>query len=100
MDIGKRIIELREQRNITTNRLAYLSGLSQSFLRSVELGEKNISVSNLAIICTALNVTLCEFFNDSHIDTTDKELTILINKLTCQQRTSLLQFLRSILPSK
>ena len=37
MEIGKRIIDLREQKGWTTNRLANQCGLSQSFLRSVEL---------------------------------------------------------------
>ncbi len=39
MEIGKRITQLRENRGWTTNRLANLCGLSQSFLRAVELGE-------------------------------------------------------------
>ena len=40
MDVGKRIAQLREARGWTTNRLANMCGLSQSFLRAVELGEK------------------------------------------------------------
>ena len=47
MEVGMRIVELRHQRGITTNKLANLCGLSQSFVRSVEIGEKNISVENL-----------------------------------------------------
>lgn len=31
MDIGDRIIELREEKGLSTNRLANLCGLSQSF---------------------------------------------------------------------
>ena len=38
--IGARIAHLREAKGLTTNRLANNCGLSQSFLRSVELGEK------------------------------------------------------------
>ena len=59
MEIGERIIALREAKGWTTNRLANQCGLSQSFLRSVELGEKGISVENLALICGALG----EFYN-------------------------------------
>ena len=47
MEIGKRIAALRETKGWTTNRLANQCGLSQSFLRSVELGEKGISVESL-----------------------------------------------------
>ena len=49
MDVGKRIAQLREARGWTTNRLANMCGLSQSFLRAVELGEKGISVENLQV---------------------------------------------------
>lgn len=51
MDVGVRITTLRNQRGITTNRLATLCGLSQSFVRSVELGEKGITVDNLELLC-------------------------------------------------
>lgn len=53
MDVGKRIAQLREARGWTTNRLANMCGLSQSFLRAVELGEKGISVENLQVVCAA-----------------------------------------------
>ena len=50
MDVGKRIIALREEKGWTTNRLANQCGLSQSFVRSVELGERGISVEKLSLI--------------------------------------------------
>ena len=62
MDIGKRIISLREQKGWTTNRLANMSGVSQSFLRAVELGQKGISVESLSAVCWALGVSLETFF--------------------------------------
>lgn len=61
MDIGKRIISLREQKGWTTNRLANMSGVSQSFLRAVELGQKGISVESLSAVCWALGVSLETF---------------------------------------
>ncbi len=63
MEIGRRITQLREGKGWTTNRLANLCGLSQSFLRSVELGEKGVSVENLGLICDALGVSLRGFFD-------------------------------------
>ena len=45
MEVGMRIVELRHQRGITTNKLANLCGLSQSFVRSVEI--------NADLRCTA-----------------------------------------------
>lgn len=63
MDVGKRITELRKAKGLTTNRLANLSGLSQSFVRSVELGEKGITVENLGLLCDALDISLRDFFD-------------------------------------
>ena len=59
MDVGARITELRIQRGLTVNKLANLSGISQSYLRDIELGNKNPTVE---YICLGLNVSLPEFF--------------------------------------
>ena len=63
MNIGKRIYELREQRQLTTNKLANLAGVSQSYLREIELEKKNPTVEVLSYICDALHISLREFFN-------------------------------------
>ena len=97
MDIGKRIVEFRLKAGITTNKLAYMCGLSQSFLRSVEIGEKNISVSNLSIICNALNITMYDFFNTESETPVDDNLLAIIEKLDCNQRSALRQFLQSMI---
>ena len=41
MEVGQRIKELREAKGLTVNRLANMAGISQSYLRDVELGNKN-----------------------------------------------------------
>lgn len=62
MDIGKRIVELREQQGISTNKLANKAGVSQSYLREIELGLKNPTIEVLSYICYALNISLKNFF--------------------------------------
>lgn len=62
MDVGKRITQLRMERNLTTNKLANLSGISQSYLRDVELGNKNPTVEFLSYICHGLHISLHDFF--------------------------------------
>jgi len=64
MDIGKRIVELREEKMITTNKLAGLAGIAQSALRSIELNEKSPTIVTLDRICSALGITLDDFFTD------------------------------------
>ena len=97
MDIGGRIRQLREAQGWTTNFLATRCGVSQSFLRSVELGEKGISVEYLTLICDALNISLKEFFAvPTAQDTTDEILRRRIQSLTPQQRAALAAFLDTI----
>lgn len=96
MDVGARIRELREEKGWTTNRLANQCGLSQSFLRSVELGEKGISVDNLAMLCDTLQVSLAEFFSGptEHAQPVDA-LIEEIQRLSPRQRQALAVFLQS-----
>lgn len=97
MEIGRRIAELRETAGWTTNRLANLCGLSQSFLRSVELGEKGISVENLQLICDTLHISLRDFFDiPSDQDTEQDRLLRQITKLTEEQKLALIGFLETM----
>ena len=68
MDVGKRVRELREQKGISTNKLANLSGISQSYLRDIELGDKNPTVEVISYICGALNITLQDFFTEQNVE--------------------------------
>ena len=96
MDVGARIKYLRENKVWTTNRLANQCGLSQSFLRSVELGEKGISVENLALICDTLQLSLSEFFADTDKTATPSDLlTEELQRLTPRQRQALAGFLQT-----
>ncbi len=92
MNVGKRITELRISKGISVNKLANLSGVSQSYLRDIELGNKNPTVEYLSYICEALDITLEYFFTE---ETTDS-LTNAIKKLSPSQRKLLTEFLNSL----
>ena len=97
MDIGKRIISLREQKGWTTNKLANTSGVSQSFLRAVELGQKGISVESLSAVCWALGVSMETFFAQCPEDgSVEAQLLFKVRQLSPAQRQALLDFLNSI----
>lgn len=64
MDIAQRIIQLRTEHGISTNRLAVVSGVSQSHLREIELGNKQPGIDILERICSGLGITLGDFFSD------------------------------------
>ena len=54
MNVGKRITFFRTAKNYSVNKLATLSGISQSYLRDIELGNKNPTIEILSYICEAL----------------------------------------------
>lgn len=98
MNIGMRIRQLREAKGWTTNRLANLCGLSQSFLRAVEMEEKGISVESLSLICDTLGVSLRSFFDVP--DVSDAETEMLqrkIEQLSSEQKVALSSFLDTML---
>lgn len=96
MELQKRITYLREQKGITVNKLANLAGISQGFLRDIELGNKKPTIETLSYICDALEISLKDFFDDDLFKQfPENELLNEIYKLTPEQRKLFLQLLRS-----
>lgn len=93
METGKRIKELRERAGFTQNRLAEWTGVSQTHLRRVELGQSDITVGQLQLICDGLGVTLAEFFNAGE---ESENLSAVMAKLTPKQKQLLIEFLKNI----
>jgi transcriptional regulator with XRE-family HTH domain len=60
---GQRIKELRRQKGMTQEQLADKAHLHNTYIGSVERGEKNISMINIEKIVKALGVSLSEFFS-------------------------------------
>lgn len=75
------------------SKLANLSGVSQSYLRDLELGNKQPTVEYLSYICEALGITLERFFAD---EKNENEITELITKLTPMQKEALISFLKTM----
>ena len=98
INIGERIKQLRTLKGLTVNKLANLAGVSQSYLRSIELGDTdNPSVDVLDCICTVLEISIKDFF-DVEVSTSFSEDPLLaeIYQLTPKQKERLLAFLQSM----
>lgn len=93
MDITRRLITLREQCGFTQNGLAERAGVSQTHLRRVELGQADITIGHLQLLCDAMGITVQEFFSET---TNADEVSIAISKLTPKQKTLLISFLNSL----
>ena len=92
-DVGTRIKYFREQRGITINALANLAGISQSYLRDIELGNKKPTVEYLEYICDALKISLVTFFD---VQNEHNDVYNSIETLTEKQKKKLLEFLESM----
>ena len=93
MDVGKRIISLREQCGFTQNGLAERAGVSQTHLRRVELGQADITVGHLQLLCDAMGISLADFFKEEE---NSDEIAVAISKLSPKQKVLLLAFLESL----
>lgn len=61
--VGKRIKELRNKLGISQEELGFRSGVHRTYIASLEVGKRNISVATLEKIVKALEVSFSEFFN-------------------------------------
>ncbi len=93
MDIGSRLMNLRKQYGYTQNGLADKAGVSQTHLRRVELGQADITVNHLELLCDALSISLKDFFD---VETSDDKMAIAISKLSPKQKILLTDFLNSL----
>ena len=62
MNVSKRLISLRERCGFTQNGLAERAGVSQTHLRRVELGQADITIGHLQLLCDAMGISLKDFF--------------------------------------
>lgn len=68
MQIGEavklRIVELCAKRNMTINKLATISGVTQSTLNNIISGRNNsTTVSTIKKLCDGLDISIIDFFN-------------------------------------
>ncbi len=93
MDVGKRLASLRKQYGYTQNGFAERAGVSQTHLRRVELGQADITVSHLELLCDAMSISLAEFFEETG---SEDKTAIALSKLSPKQKKLLTDFLDSL----
>lgn len=59
---GKRVKELRQDQQLSQEKLAHIAGMDRTYVAQVENGKRNISLVNIKKICDALDVSLSSFF--------------------------------------
>ena len=62
--VRERIAELCEEKHITINKLANISGITQSTLNNIMSGRNNsTAISTIQKICDGLEITVTDFFD-------------------------------------
>lgn len=77
MDVIAKLNKLRLERNLSVYRLSELTGINQSTLANTFSRGTVPSIQNLEIICSALGITLSQFFQEN-----EKEIVLNENDLS------------------
>ena len=97
--IADKITSLCEKRDISKYRLSQLSGISQSSLGRIMAQENLPSLITLEKICTALGVTLSQFFqedNSENLTEKQKEVLGIWNNLSTNEQETVMSMLRGL----
>lgn len=62
-EVGNRIKQLRSNLGISQEELGFRSGVHRTYIASLEVGKRNVSIVTLEKIVKALNVSMSDFFN-------------------------------------
>ena len=73
--VTKRVLELCKENNLTLNKLATISGITQSTLDNIKKGNsKNQKISTIKKICDGLDITVVDFFNTAYFIELNQEI--------------------------
>ena len=73
--VKQRIIDLCEQHNITINKLATISGITQSKINNITGGRNNsTTISTVKKICDGLDISIKDFFDSPLFDDLEQEI--------------------------
>lgn len=59
-EFGKRIRQLRTERNLSQEELSFLTGFHRTYIGMVERGERNISLSNIGVFAKVFEMSVSE----------------------------------------
>lgn len=97
--IGPRIKELCDKQQITKYRLSQMTGVTQTVLSRIIKGENVPTIQTIEKICSALNISLAQFFakdeNPPDLTAEQKEIIETWNGLNPEERERLMKIIRT-----
>ena len=103
--VAGNINDLCKKRHVSKYRLAQLTGIAQSSLGRIIANESTPSLQTLEKICSALDVTLSQFFQDEkenhltdkqNVTEKQKEVLEIWNDLSADEQAVVLAMLRGL----
>ena len=76
VSLGKRIREIRTQKHMSQEELAFKAGISAAHLGQIERATKNPTVDTVAGIAAALGVAITELFDNTQLKPIEGSATI------------------------
>jgi transcriptional regulator with XRE-family HTH domain len=65
-EFGNRIRYLRSQENISQEQLSFKTGFHRTYIGMIERGERNISLTNMAVFAKVFGLTIDELLKFEH----------------------------------
>lgn len=93
MDLGKRIMDIREAKKITRYRLTQLTGISGHHIKGIEEGTRQPTIETLKKMIVPLGITLAELFNEgeaSYLSEKERQLVENFRTLSDEKGEALL----------
>ncbi|OYU94176.1 MAG: transcriptional regulator [Bacteroidetes bacterium B1(2017)] len=68
IEFGLRIKQLCSEKNISQEKLSNLTGFHRTYIGMIERGERNISLTNIAVFAKVFELTVSELLDFSSIN--------------------------------
>lgn len=67
-EFGLRIRQLRSEKNISQEKLSFLTGFHRTYIGMIERGERNISLTNMAVFAKVFEMNVSELLDFTSIN--------------------------------
>jgi transcriptional regulator with XRE-family HTH domain len=67
-EFGERIKQLRNLNKLSQEKLSFVTGFHRTYIGMIERGERNISLTNMAVFAKAFKLTVSELLDLSTIN--------------------------------
>jgi len=103
--LGERLRAFRQSRAMSQEQVAHIADITPAYLGQVERGTKNITVHTLEKVCTALNISLAEFFDTAKvhnkgIDEISNQILHQLHNKTQSEKQAILKMVKLVFAVK